>query len=363
MSARRVHPGVGVLFNPALIDFVEQHPESFDHLAVIPDRCWVDPGPGHAAEGGRFQVLPAPLAVLERVVDNCPVTLHSIGLSICSATVFDSPYVDNLAVWCRRWQARWASEHLSFSRFGSDHEANAALALPIAYDEEMLDLLVPRIDAVQQKLGLPFLLENNVAYVNIPEQGMSEPEFLNRLCARTSCHLLLDLHNLYTNAVNHHFDPVGFIDALDLSRVLEVHVAGGEPMMGFHTDSHTGPVLEPVWQLLEAVASRESALRAVTFEFHESSWPMLRSEGVLAQLARARAVLDQAESRALDQAAAQGDQPRRPQVGSRLGALAPASSVPAAAHAFPFGPTPPRAPEVARIAFPQAGAGGASPSP
>lgn len=284
-------PGVGVLFNPALIDFVEQHAKAFDHLAVIPDRCWSDPGPGAQ---GRFQPLPAPLAIIDRVAAQRPLVLHSIGLSICSAEIFDRAYVDNLARWAGRWRAPWVSEHLSFSRVGSAHEVNAALALPIACDEDMLDLLVPRIDAVQQRLGVPFLLENNVAYVTIPEQGMGEAEFLNRLCARTSCSLLLDLHNLYTNAVNHRFSAYAFLDELDLSRVLEVHVAGGQPMMGFHTDSHTGPVHEAVWPLLAATAARATALQAVTFEFHESSWPLLHTEGLLAQLAQARAVLARA---------------------------------------------------------------------
>ena len=296
---QRRAPGVGLLFNPALMDFVEQHAQVLnpalgpvlDHLAVIPDRCWVDPGPGAA---DRFQPLPAPLALIDRVAAKCPLLLHGIGLSICSADVFDRPYVDNLARWCGHWRAQWVSEHLSFSRVGTAHEVNAALALPIAYDEEMLDLLVPRIDAVQQRLGVPFLLENNVSYVSIPEQGMGEAEFLNRLCARTSCGLLLDLHNLYTNAVNHRFSAHAFLDELDLSRVLEVHIAGGQPMMGFHTDSHTGPVHEGVWPLLTATAGRATQLQAVTFEFHESSWPMLHAEGVLAQLKQARAVLARA---------------------------------------------------------------------
>ena len=93
------------------------------------------------------------------------------------------------------------------------------------------------------------------------------------------------------DVVNHHFDAQRFLGSLDLDRVLEIHVAGGDAMMGFHTDSHTGPVAEGVWDLLEYVAPHTSALKAGTFEFHESSWPMLKDAGVLAQLDRARSVL------------------------------------------------------------------------
>lgn len=290
MQPAQPTPGVGLLFNPALIDFVDQYAAALDHLAVIPDRCWLDPGPGRAA-GERFVALPAPVAMIDRAAAQHPLVLHGIGMSICSAEVFDRPYIENLAQWRQRWRSPWVSEHLSFSRVGGEHEINAALALPVAFDEDMLDLLAPRIDTVQQRLGVPFLLENSVAYVSVPEQDMGEAEFLNRLGQRTGCGLLLDLHNLYTNAINHHFNALDFLDELDLSRVVEVHVAGGQAMMGFHTDSHTGPVHEGVWPLLAAMAGRAKALQGVTFEFHESSWPLLRTEGVLAQLAQARAVL------------------------------------------------------------------------
>jgi hypothetical protein len=50
-------------------------------------------------------------------------------------------------------------------------------------------------------------------------------------------------------------------------------------MMGFHTDSHTGPVPEPVWDLLERVVPFAKNLRGVTFEFHESSYGLLGEGG------------------------------------------------------------------------------------
>jgi uncharacterized protein len=280
--------GVGILFNPALADFVAGHVGILDYLAVIPDRFWIDKGLGTLP---RFEETFWGEAVLAQAALSVPVVLHGIGLSICSAGLFDTEYLLQLARWQKRYNSPWVSEHLSFSRIGAGHETNAGVALPIPYDCEILDLLQPRIETARDLLGCPFLLENNVAYFTFPGQDLSEPEFLNALARRTGCDLLLDLHNVYTNSRNHGFDAKSFLDELDLSRVIEIHVAGGSEMMGYYTDSHTGPVAEPVWELLSYVAPRCPNLRGVTFEFHESTWPMLRTEGVLQQIARARSVL------------------------------------------------------------------------
>jgi uncharacterized protein (UPF0276 family) len=277
-----------VLFNPALTEFVYSHAQSLDYLSLIPDRSWVDHGPGSKA---RFEELPEVYKILRDVSRSLPVSMHCIGLSICSAELFDEEYLSRLGAWRARHDCAWASEHLSFSRSMSGHESNAAVALPVPFDREVLDLVVERVRVAQARLGCPFLLENGVNYFTFPQQEMTEAQFLNRLSSESGCHLLLDLHNVYTNAVNHRFDARNFLEALDLSRVLEIHVAGGTSLMDFHIDSHTGPTPEGVWELLDFVAPRAPALRGVTFEFHESSWPELRTDGVLAQLDRARAIL------------------------------------------------------------------------
>jgi uncharacterized protein (UPF0276 family) len=219
------------------------------------------------------------------------MVLHGIGLSICSAGVFDVEYLAQLGRWRERYACPWVSEHLSFSRIGAGHEINAGVALPVPYDHDILDLLRPRVQAAQAMLGCPFLLENNVSYFTFPNQELSEPEFLNELAGSSGCSVLLDLHNVYTNSRNHGFNAETFLAELDLSRVIEIHVAGGTEMMGFYTDSHNGPVAEEVWNLLSFVAPRSANLRGVTFEFHESTWPLLRTEGVLSQIARARSAL------------------------------------------------------------------------
>ena len=288
MSPGTRHVGIGALLNPSMTEFVAQSLDRLDYLAVIPDRGWIDGGVGASP---RFRTLPGAEAFLDQAGLSLPIVLHGIGLSICSAEIFDEGYALQLIDCAKKRNSPWISEHLSFSRVGSGHELNAAILAPVPYDQEVLDLLTPRIQFFSDRLDRPFLLENNVYYFRYLDQDYSEEAFLNALCARTGCRVLLDLHNLYTNSVNHHFDAHDYLGRLDLSNVLEIHIAGGAPMMGFHTNSHTGPPPEAVWSLLERVIPLATNLRGVTFEFHESSFPLMGSDGILEQIERARGIV------------------------------------------------------------------------
>lgn len=284
--------GVGLLYNPSLPDFLRANLEAIDHLAIIPDMFWTDAGRGATP---RFVELDAWVELLDWVAQRKPVVAHNLGFSLGSAEAFDPNYAENIAAWQRRYDFPWHSDHLSFVRVSGPnaHDQNAGLAVPVPYDQEFLDLFVDRIGEVQRNVPVPFLIENNVYFVEFPDQEMTEPEFLNRLALETGCGLLLDLHNLYTNARNHRFDAFEFLDELDLTRVGEIHIAGGSELGGMYTDSHAGPCPDPVWELLERVVPAVPNLAAITFEFHDSYFPLLGEAGILEELGRARSVWDQ----------------------------------------------------------------------
>ena len=284
--------GVGLLYNTALPPFLTTELDAVDFVEIIPDTFWIDRGVG---AGQRYVEQEAAVEVLNWMAERTPLTCHSIGLSIGSADLFDTEHVRQIAAWHERYPFAWHSDHLSFSRMGvAEHERHAGLAIAVPYDEPVLDMIVDRVLHVQRRVPGTFLLENNVYFVDVPEQDMSEPEFLNRLCARTGCGLLLDVHNVYANALNHGFDAAAFVGALDLSNVVEVHVAGGEEMQGMYTDAHSGPVPEPVWDLLRQVVADAPHVRAVTFEFHESYYPRLGVAGVRQELEQARHIWEHA---------------------------------------------------------------------
>jgi len=279
------HLGVGIMANLALAPFIGV-PGAVDYLAVTPDMFWIDHGPG-ARDGRRFTDIPSWVALLEAA--RLPMVSHHIGLSITSATPTDPAYVAQMAAWAERWRAHWLSEHLAFVAIAEGHGPSAAgLALTAPFDREVLDLAVERARTVIERTRAPFLIENSPYYVTFDDSDMAEAEFLNRFCAGCGGGLLLDLHNLYCNAVNYGFSGHRFLDELDLGKVVEVHIANGSEMGGMYADSHSGAPPEPVWDLLDDLVNRAPNLRGITFEFHDSYLPQLGFDGVGDVIARAR---------------------------------------------------------------------------
>jgi hypothetical protein len=281
--------GVGILHNPVVSDLLKSDPGLVDYVSIMPDMFWTDGGPG---ANPRFVELDPWIAFVDWACGRYPLVAHSIGLSLGSAIFADDDYVEQLADCHRRYRFLWHSDHLSFAQVksASGHEQHAGMAVPLPFDFDVLELVTGRIRALSPRIPSPFLVENAVAYLTFSDQDMTEPKFLNALVRDSGCALLLDLHNLYTNARNHKFDASAFLRELDLDAVVEVHVAGGTEVAGMYTDSHSGPCPEPVWSLLEEIMPRTPNLKGVTFEFHESYFPVFGAAGVRAQLDRARAI-------------------------------------------------------------------------
>jgi uncharacterized protein len=284
--------GVGLSFQPSLLPFTLER-EGCDFVEVIPDTLWRPPntidGELDEGESGMFAEAGE---LLRNLSAHKPLVVHSIGLSIGTADTFDTAHVRRIASWRRRFAFPWHSDHLSFNRFEepSGHSLDSGLTIPVPYDESVLEMVCERVDYVLRQVPVPFLLENNVYYFEIPEQDMSEPEFLNELSARSGCGLLLDIHNVYVNATNHGFDGWQFIEAIDLDRVVEVHIAGGLTVEGTYLDAHSGPCPEPVWTWLAELVPRAPQLRGVTFEILDSYVPELGVGALRAELARARSL-------------------------------------------------------------------------
>jgi uncharacterized protein (UPF0276 family) len=289
MHAPRV--SVGLLHNPHVPRVLARAPYAVDHLSIVPDVLQVDRGPRRNRPApGRFLDVEAVAEPVLGLARDWPMVGHGVGLSIGSPRPLDRAYLRRMRGWVERLGLHWYSEHLSFFRLrrGATAAHEAGLACPLPYDRPVLAAIARRAAAVQAALGVPFLLENGVSYVAPVDDDLDEPGFLNGLVQRAPVGLLLDLHNLHVNATNLGLDAAAMVDAIDGAAVREIHVAGGDTLLGYYTDAHSGAVPEPVWQLLRRLLPRLPALAAITFEYHESVGDRLGVDGVLAQLDRAR---------------------------------------------------------------------------
>jgi len=274
--------GVGLAYQPALRPFLETRGDTFDYLEVVPDILWTDLG---SDKTPRYIDDKDGIDFLRRVADGRPVVPHGIGLSIGTAHRFNRGQLDQIEKWHGWFQFPWHSDHLAWNlaEHGVD-ELNAGVTLPLPRDQETLDALAPRVAEVRRRLPVPFLLENNVYFFSMPGEEMSDAEFLNALCEQTGCGLLLDLHNVYCNARNHRTDPYRLLGELDLRNVVEIHVAGGMEHEGWYLDAHSGPLPEPVWELLRWCLPRCPNLGGVTFEMMGSWFVDMGSDRLVQEL-------------------------------------------------------------------------------
>jgi uncharacterized protein len=194
-----------------------------------------------------------PHEFLARARERYPLSLHGVGLSLGSADPLDQTHLAALRGLAQRYQPAFVSEHLCWSSIDGRH-LNELLPLP--YNEETLRAVSERIDHVQSFLGRRILIENISAYVRFRERGIPEPEFLSQLCGRSGCGLLLDINNVYVNAVNHGFDPAAYLDAIPAALVEEIHLAGHDAADACLIDTHGQPVHDAVWALYRRTLAR-----------------------------------------------------------------------------------------------------------
>ena len=239
------HPHYAELLErqPAL-DFLEVHSENFFAL------------------GG------AALAVLEQGRAHYPISLHGVGLSLGSAVGLDAWHLDQLARLVQRIDPVRVSDHACFARGTFQGKVvHAADLLPIPFTTEALDLLCTHVNQVQDRLQRVFMVENLSAYlrwnVSDAERVWSETEFLTALARRTGCHLLVDVNNIYVNALNaqtrfgEQADPLqscrDWLDAVPADVVGELHLAGHCHVSDEHgdivVDDHGSRVCDAVWDL------------------------------------------------------------------------------------------------------------------
>ena len=210
-------------------------------LDAPPPVAWMETHPeNYFGDGG------APLRVLERIRSQYPLSFHGVGLSLGSTDTIDHAHLGKLKDLIDRFEPAFVSEHLSWSSVGG-RSFNDLLPLP--YTPESLDHICARIDEVQTVLKRPLLIENITRYLTWQDSTIPEGAFMAEVVKRTGCGILLDINNVYVNAVNFHLDPLEFLSAIPAQAVQEIHLAGFDRFGHMLIDTHGQAVYPEVWSL------------------------------------------------------------------------------------------------------------------
>jgi len=246
----------------------------------------------HQPEVGYFEVIsenflgasPVPRQKLDRIRACYPVVLHGVGLNLLGHAPLDDTYLDALCRLADDVDAPFVTDHLCWT---GAHGVSHHDLLPTPYVPELVELAAERAYAVQARLGRPFGIENLSSYVQFEASTLDEATFHASVVRESGCWSLLDLNNVYVSSQNHGFDPHAYLDRVDFSRVLQVHLAGHttEPD-GTRIDTHDRTVSTAVWALYAHAWNRGGPFPTL-LEWDAKIPPL---PVLLAELAKARLV-------------------------------------------------------------------------
>ncbi len=243
-------PRAGIGLKPA------HYAQALGHEGEAASPNWVEIHPqNYFAAGGPAHRWLAAFA------ETLPVSFHSVGLSIGSAEGVNLSELSQLKVLADRYKPAMISDHLSWSEAGGERFPDL---LPVPYTLAALNHCVTQIDRIQGEFGRSILIENPSRMLAWAGDDMHEVDFLNELCARCGCGLLLDINNVDVSSQNLGFDAQEWLDSIDQSLVGEIHLAGhtieqhkSGPLL---IDDHGSPISERCWALYEGFIARSGPL-------------------------------------------------------------------------------------------------------
>ena len=251
-----------------------------------------------------------PLKLLARQL---PLTLHGVAMGLAGSEPVAGLRLDAMARLVGELEPDSWSEHLAFVRAGGYEIGHLAAPPRTARN---IEAAARHIERAARVVGRAPRMENIATLIDPPGSEFSEQAWVGAILQACSAPMLLDLHNLYANAVNFGRDPFTLLDAMPLHRVLGVHLSGGrwiaEPALAGRVagrvagqvagrrllDDHVHDVPDAVFELLEHLAASGVGPLDVIIE-RDGDYPAF--EFLLAQLDAARAALARGRARALHQ--------------------------------------------------------------
>lgn len=225
---------IGVGYRRELAGWIDSKPHGVECLEITAE---------HFFHGGEER--------LAQLAKHFRLFVHGLGLSLGTPGPLDAKTLAAFAGIVRAANPDWISDHIAFTRTA---EGDLGHLNPVPPTREMLGIVADHAREVSAHCGKPILLENITSHVRLTGD-LSETDFLNELCARADCGLLLDVTNLFINSQNHRFDPLQWLRAIEPRRIVQLHIVGYSRTSERYTDSHSKAIQPELIELACAVVN------------------------------------------------------------------------------------------------------------
>jgi uncharacterized protein (UPF0276 family) len=273
---------VGLGWRPDLAAGILEHLDGIDLLEVIADDFFYAPG--------------RQVRALKTLAAQIPVVLHGISLGLASSAPVETKRLEQMARLMDQIRPEFWSEHLAFVRAGGIEIGHLAAPSRSSATVEAASL---NLHHAHVAVGAQPLVENIATLIDPPASTLSEGAWINGILSSSNCSMLLDLHNVLANGLNHGYDPLEFVRQIPPERIAAIHIAGGKFVSAPDgsqrlLDDHLHDVPDPVFELLAETAARAPGPLTVILE-RDGDYPSMNS--LLAQIAQARRALAKGRAR------------------------------------------------------------------
>ena len=186
---------------------------------------------------------------LEKLSSHYKLTFHSTSLNLGGTDLWDESFLKKMKVFVKKFKPALLSDHLCFTSHKGHHFHDL---LPLDCNKKTASYLIDRILFLQDYFQTPFAIENISSYLDFHSSELEEMEFINFVCEKAQCFLLLDLNNIYVNSLNRKKEAYETLKKIDPKHVAQYHVAGFvKTKKGYAIDTHSQAVSKEVYELLK----------------------------------------------------------------------------------------------------------------
>jgi uncharacterized protein (UPF0276 family) len=280
--------GVGLVYWPDLEPLFRDRDLGITSLEVEVEAYWLETG----ELDNRYRVDSHALRRIAALPQSKVV--HGVGFPLGTCRVPDPAHLAPLRESLALLDARWYSEHLAFNRtWGPQGACATGFLLPPLQTEQGVRAVAHTIRRIKSALDLPLAVETGVNYLERRPWEMEDGTFVARVVELADCDILLDLHNLWTNARNGRQSVSAFLAEIPPERIREIHLAGGIEYQGYWVDAHSGLVPDEVLELARDLVPRLPNLKAIHVEILPQFIPFVDLLELKGQIREIHAIWEQ----------------------------------------------------------------------